>query len=76
MMYLLTEQEHIFITQCLECRMTNAMLDTALEMLKAMKPVPPVGWWDTIDGANLTYSVGELMGGPTDGLKPLYAKEQ
>ena len=47
-------------------------LDWAVAMLKAMQPVEPVGWWDTIDGGDFTYSVSELCGGPTDGLHPLY----
>ena len=48
----------------------------ALATLQALPTVEHVGWYDTFDNADLTYSVGELMGGNTDGLKPLYAKKE
>ena len=74
MMYLLTEQEHIFITQCLEHRMTNAMLDTALAMLKAMKPVEPVGYVHKAE--DYTLSLIRTEGEYAPHAVPLYAKEQ
>lgn len=71
MMYLLTEQQHAQIVEALSIRDVR-LHESALAMLKAMQPVSPVGWWDTFDGGDFTYSVSELCGGPTDGLHPLY----
>ena len=69
--YLLTAEQHAQLVDALTTR--DLRLHEKCEAtLKAMKPQTPVGWWDTIDGGDFTYSIGELCGGPTDGLKPLY----
>lgn len=81
-MYLLTEQEHAQIVDALRLPAATknihdlAMHDGTLVMLTKMNPVEPVGYWDRLDGGDFTYSIAELCGGPTDGLLPLYAKEQ
>jgi hypothetical protein len=80
-MYMMTPEQHAQIVELLVTSLHHIPADdtglkedtyAAISMLKAMQPVSPVGWWDTIDGGDFTYSIGELCGGPTDGLHPLY----
>jgi hypothetical protein len=44
----------------------------ALAILDGAQRVEVKGWHDTIDGADLTYSISELMGESHEGLDPLY----
>ena len=72
--FMMTEQQHAQIVAAYTEDWGD--IEQAVAMLKAMQPVSPVGWWDTIDGGDFTYSIGEMCGGDTDGLKPLYTPEQ
>ena len=91
-MRLLTDEQHAQIVELLETLSIYVTASThprgqlwredmrdvteALATLQALPEVEHVGWYDTFDNADLTYSVGELMGGNTDGLKPLYATKE
>ena len=71
-MRLLTDEQHAQIVELLQEPTYNRCKE-ALATLTAAPSVEHVGWHDTIDNADLTYSIGELMGGNNDGLDPLYA---
>ena len=75
MMYLLTPEVHAQIVDALDNGLPEVR-QTALAMLKAMKPAKPKGWVTqagTVTGA--IAGDGSAHDGELYGWKPLYAKE-